>query len=84
MRFFSLFSSERLRSLVSLYHLRIFVFSVYVAVDFFYAVYNNKIYHFLMKEPCCKRRHSVLSYKIGHIHEKENEQIVNIIQKNKS
>ena len=27
----------------------------------------------------CKRRHSVLSYKIGHIHEKENEQIVNII-----
>ena len=50
MRFFSLFSSERLRSLVSLYHLRIFVFSVYFVVDFFYAVYNNKIYHFLMKE----------------------------------
>ena len=46
MRFFSLFSSERLRSLVSSYHLRIFVFSAFV-VNLFYAVYNNKIYHFL-------------------------------------
>ena len=50
--FFSLLSSERLRSLVFSYHLRIFVFSAYFVVDFFYVVYNNKIYHFQMKEPC--------------------------------
>ncbi|ERT59749.1 hypothetical protein HMPREF1254_0899 [Prevotella sp. BV3P1] len=39
------FSSERLRFLVSLYHTHIFVFSVYFVVDFFYAVYNTKIYN---------------------------------------
>lgn len=44
--FFLFFSSERLRSLVSLYHSQNFVFSVYFVVDFFYVVYDNKIYHF--------------------------------------
>jgi hypothetical protein len=39
------FSSKRLRFLVSLYHTHIFVFSVYFVVDFFYAVYNTKIYN---------------------------------------
>ena len=38
------FTKERLRSLVSSYHLHIFVFSAYFVVDFFYVAYNNKIY----------------------------------------
>lgn len=43
--FFSFISSERLRSLGSLYYTYIFVLSAFV-VNLFYAVYNNKIYYF--------------------------------------
>ena len=48
--FFSLLSLKRLRSLVSLYHTHIFVFSVAFVVVFIYAVFNNKIHHFKINE----------------------------------
>ena len=48
--FFSLFSSERLYFLISLYHTHIFVFSVAFVVTIIYVVINNKIHHFEIVE----------------------------------